>query len=91
MLAESLYRALYTSGFSRFVTYPTALVATGRSESYRTGFAPVEKQRLFTAHDRVELRVKNNFQYVSLISAEFSSQVTSLSKINMIAIFHWKN
>ena len=55
MLAESLFRTLYTGGFSRFVTYPTALVATGRSESYRTGFAPVEKQRLFTAHDNVEL------------------------------------
>jgi hypothetical protein len=58
MLAESLYRTLYTKGFSRFVTYPTALVATGRSESYRTGFAPVEKQRLFTAHDKVELAIR---------------------------------
>jgi hypothetical protein len=55
MLAESLYRTLYTEGFSRFVTYPTAPVATGRSESYRTGFAPAEKQRLSTAHNKVEL------------------------------------
>lgn len=56
MLAKLLYRALYTGGFSRFVTYPTAPVATGRSESYRAGFAPAEKQRLFTAHDKVELK-----------------------------------
>jgi hypothetical protein len=29
MLAKLLYRALYTGGFSRFVTYPTAPVPVG--------------------------------------------------------------
>ncbi len=49
------YRTLYTRGFSRFVTSTTAPVATGRSESCRTGFAPAERQRLCTAHDKIEL------------------------------------
>ena len=44
------YRTLYTRGFSRFVTSTTAPVATGRSESYRAGFAPAGRQRLCTAH-----------------------------------------
>jgi len=44
------YKTLYTRGFSRFVTSTAAPVATGRSESCRTGFAPAERQRLGTAH-----------------------------------------
>ena len=44
------YRTLYTRGFSRFVTSTSAPVATGRSESCRTGFAPAKRQRLGTAH-----------------------------------------
>jgi hypothetical protein len=48
------YRTLYAKGFSRFVTSTTAPVATGRSETRRTGFAPAERQHLGTAHDKVE-------------------------------------
>jgi len=48
-------RVLYTGGFSRFVTSTTAPVVTGWNESYRTGFAPAEKRRLGTAHDKVEI------------------------------------
>jgi hypothetical protein len=82
MLAESLYRTLYTKGFSRFVTYPTALVATGRSESYRTGFAPVEKQRLFTAHDKVELdRVENKNGLNADILISFMASKTNHERI----------
>jgi hypothetical protein len=33
----------YTRGFSRFVAFTTALIATGWSESCRAGFAPAEK------------------------------------------------
>lgn len=47
------YRTLYTRGFSRFVTSTSAPVATGRSESCRTGFAPAERRRLGTAHVRL--------------------------------------
>ena len=49
------YKTLYTRGFSRFVTSTAAPVATGRSESCRTGFAPAERQRLGTAHEKVWL------------------------------------
>jgi len=44
--SPSPLRTLYIRGFSRFVASTTALIATGWSESCRTGFAPVEKQRL---------------------------------------------
>ena len=49
------YKTLYTRGFSRFVTSTAAPVATGRSESCRTGFAPAERQRLGTAHVKLRL------------------------------------
>lgn len=49
-LAEFLYRTLYTRGFSRFIASTTALIATGRSERSRAGFAPAGSQRLSTAH-----------------------------------------
>ena len=51
MFAKSLFRTLYTGGFSRFVTSTPAPVATGRNENYRAGFAPARKQRLGTAHE----------------------------------------
>jgi hypothetical protein len=60
--SPSPLRTLYIRGFSRFVASTTALIATGWSESCRTGFAPVEKQRLFTAHYCCHLRV-SNFQF----------------------------
>ena len=55
------YKTLYTRGFSRFVTSTAAPVATGRSESCRTGFAPAERQRLGTAH------VKNGLRSVAML------------------------
>jgi len=64
MFAKSLYRTLYTRGFSRFVTSTTAPVATGRNENYRVGFAPTGRQRLGTAHvkDRLSDRRQTAFQ-----------------------------
>ena len=44
------YRTFYTRGFSRFVAYTTAPVASGRSERRRAGFAPAGKHRPCTAH-----------------------------------------
>jgi hypothetical protein len=44
------YRTFYTRGFSRFIASTTALIATGRSERSRAGFAPAGSQRLSTAH-----------------------------------------
>ncbi|GHU25880.1 hypothetical protein AGMMS50256_01510 [Betaproteobacteria bacterium] len=52
MLAKFLYRTFYTRGFSRFVSSTTAPIASGWSESCRAGFAPAERQRLGTAHNR---------------------------------------
>jgi hypothetical protein len=64
------YRTLYTRGFSRFVTSTTAPVATGRSESCRTGFAPAERQRLGTAHKAHGLRLEEELR-VALKFAEY--------------------
>ena len=41
---------LYTGGFSRFVAFTAAPIATGWNESRRAGFAPAEKPCLCTAH-----------------------------------------
>jgi hypothetical protein len=43
---------LFTGGFSRIVTSAAAPIATGWSESCRAGFAPAEKPRLRTAHQK---------------------------------------
>ena len=48
-------RTLYTEGFNRFVTSTVAPIATGRSESCRTGIAPAERQRFGTAHLSAQL------------------------------------
>ena len=48
--SPSPLQTLYTGGFSRFVASTTAPIATGWSDSCRTGFAPAERQRLCTAH-----------------------------------------
>ena len=55
------YKTLYTRGFSRFVTSTAAPVATGRSESCRTGFAPAERQSLGTAHIKLGLETSAMF------------------------------
>jgi len=47
---QTPHRALFTEGFSRFVTSTTAPIATGWSESRRVGFAPTERPCLCTAH-----------------------------------------
>src|SRR4030095_9122684 len=55
-LAKSPKATLYHEGFSSFVTSPTAPIATGWSEPVpRVGLSPTVNQRLFTAHDKVEL------------------------------------
>ena len=67
--SPSPLRTLYIRGFSHFVASTTALIATGWSESCRTGFAPVEKQRLFTAHCCVHLQsARNNIPYIIAIT-----------------------
>src|SRR3954447_10400939 len=56
-LAKSPKATLYTGGFSSFVASTTAPIATGWSEPVpRVGLSPTVNQRLFTAHDKVELR-----------------------------------
>ncbi|CDQ11467.1 protein of unknown function [Acidithiobacillus ferrivorans] len=50
ILTKPLFMALYTGGFSRFVTSTTAPIATGWSDSCRAGFAPAERPCLCTAH-----------------------------------------
>jgi len=50
LLAEPPEAALSTEGFGEFVTSLTAPIATGWSEPCRTGIAPAENSRLFTAH-----------------------------------------
>src|SRR4029434_4118119 len=58
-LAKSPKATLYTEGFSSFVTSTTAPIATGWSEPVpRVGLSPTVNQRLFTAHDKVELRAR---------------------------------
>src|ERR1035437_3664586 len=44
------FMTLYTGGFSRFVTFTTAPIATGWNESCRAGFAPAGKPCPCTAH-----------------------------------------
>ena len=44
------FMTLYTGGSSRFVTFTTAPIATGWSESCRAGFAPAGRPCLCTAH-----------------------------------------
>ena len=41
---------LYIGGFSRVVTFPTAPIATGRSDPCRKGLAPSQEPCLSTAH-----------------------------------------
>ncbi len=55
ILAKPPKVALYTRGFSRFVTSATAPIATGWSERCRVGFAPTERPCLCTAHEKVGL------------------------------------
>lgn len=50
--------ALYTEGFSRFITFTTASVATGWGESCRAGFAPAVRPFLCTAHKNRTLSLK---------------------------------
>jgi hypothetical protein len=45
-LAKPSKMALYTEGFSHFVTSMTAPIATGWSKSCRVGFAPTGRRRL---------------------------------------------
>jgi hypothetical protein len=42
---------LSIGGFSRVVTFPTAPIATGRSDPCREGLAPSQEPCLSTAHD----------------------------------------
>ena len=49
VLARSLW-TLFTGGFSRFVTSTTAPIATGWSDSCRTGLPPAGSARVCTAH-----------------------------------------
>ena len=42
---------LYIGGFSRVVAFPTAPIATGRSDPCRKGLAPSREPCLSTAHD----------------------------------------
>jgi hypothetical protein len=44
---------LYIRGFSRVVTFPTAPIATGRSDPCRKGLAPSQEPCLSTAHAHV--------------------------------------
>ena len=46
---------LYIGGFSRVVTFPTAPIATGRSDPCRKGLAPSQEPCLSTAHAYVAL------------------------------------
>jgi hypothetical protein len=46
---------LYIGGFSRVVTFPTAPIATGRSDPCRKGLAPSQEPCLSTAHAYVVL------------------------------------
>jgi hypothetical protein len=41
---------LYIGGFSRVVAFPTAPIATGRSDPCRKGLAPSQEPCLSTAH-----------------------------------------
>src|SRR4029453_17920311 len=71
-LAKSPKATLYTEGFSSFVTSTTAPIATGWSEPVpRVGLSPTVNQRLFTAHDKVELRRANCGCLLVLVHREF--------------------
>jgi hypothetical protein len=48
---------LYIGGFSRVVAFPTAPIATGRSDPCRKGLAPSQEPCLSTAHVYVVLPV----------------------------------
>jgi hypothetical protein len=46
---------LYIEGFSHFVTFMTASIASGWSKSCRVGLSPTGKRRLSTAHTQTGL------------------------------------
>src|SRR5712691_342083 len=48
--SRSHLMTLYIGGFSRVVTFPTAPIATGRSDPCRKGLAPSQEPCLSTAH-----------------------------------------
>jgi hypothetical protein len=49
---------LYTRGFSHFVTFMTAPIASGWSEICRVGLSPTGKRRLSTAHTQVRPSIR---------------------------------
>ena len=57
---------LCTERFSRFVTSTTAQVATGWSESCRTGIAPAEKPCLRTAHKIVYAKILEVAEWMAI-------------------------
>src|ERR1700688_4767904 len=54
-LPRSHLMTLSIGGFSRVVTFPTAPIATGRSDPCRKGFAPSREPCLSTAHAYIVL------------------------------------
>jgi len=52
---------LSIGGFSRVVTFPTAPIATGRSDPCRKGLTPSREPRLSTAHAYSVLSPVNGF------------------------------
>src|SRR6266478_6871293 len=54
-LSRSHLMTLYIGGFSRVVTFPSAPIATGRSDPCRKGLAPSREPCLSTAHAYVGL------------------------------------
>ena len=51
----------YTEGFSRFVTFATAPIATGWSDSCRVRFAPTERPCLCTANGIIRAKLAEPF------------------------------
>ena len=51
---QAPFRALFTEGFSRFVTSTTAPIATGWSDSCRAGLTPAGRPCLCTAHEFID-------------------------------------
>ncbi len=85
------YKTLYTRGFSRFVTSTAAPVATGRSESCRTGFAPAERQRLCTAHVKNRLMLQFPHTPPSLSSApqKIADLPSSVYQLSIVALYQF--
>jgi hypothetical protein len=66
--SRSHLMTLYIGGFSRVVAFPTASIATGRSDPCRKGFAPSQEPCLSTAHAYSALSpVTNSFCHRHLV------------------------